>query len=231
MLGAALVSTLGCHAIVKEQYFLATPEADPETRNYYRVTVRGRAFASRSRYVSGFFDDKAVEEYFGEFSQPDGGTLPSAAKDADGAPEECKGHSAEREECKAVDDTAIDQRLENRSLVLLLSANSDAVAGQLGAMAENEHLMDVVGTMLSRGNQEQVTEREHELGELEARTDAFRSRAEALLATPEVVQQADVMALANQLASILGASERFADAKQARRWLDARRDALRGEGG
>lgn len=208
LLGVGLAWTVGCHAVNRDRYFLQSSSKPGEEPNYYRVTVRGRAVASQARYVSGFFDEKAVEEYFGEFSQPKGGKFT---------------------ESEPVDDEPIDPRLEHRSLVLLLSANSDAVAGQIGALAENEQVMDALGGLLGKDTTAKLSERIFQLNELEMRTKSFAADASARLDSGTISPQ-ELLILGNQLASVLGATEEFSDIASLRNWLDTQRSSLLAEG-
>ncbi len=209
LLAVGLAWTVGCHAVNRDRYFLQSSSKPGEEPNYYRVTVRGRAVASQARYVSGFFDEKAVEEYFGEFSQPKGGKFFT--------------------ESEPVDDEPIDPRLEHRSLVLLLSANSDAVAGQIGALAENEQVMDALGGLLGKDLTAKLSERIFQLNELEVRTKTFAADANARLTSGTISPQ-ELLILGNQLASVLGATEEFSDIASLRNWLDTQRNSLLAEG-
>lgn len=239
MLLAGVVSA-SC-ATVHERHFFRQHVSDSEV-NYFRITVRGWASGSQLRYVSGYFDEKAVEEYFGEFSQPNngsfsgepaepapsGGTPPGDATTPAGPSE---GTSAQADQVEP-----IDPKLAGRRLVMLLSANSDAIAGQIGAIAENEDVMESVGKLLNRD--EVVAEREaraqSEMQERFGTRIVESARATAGRWTPtttEQAAQADLLAVGNELAALLGATERFTDLPSLRAWLNKNRQSIMREVG
>ncbi len=61
---AAITST-ACSGF-SERYYVRSHEGTHVKPIYYRVTIRGSAIFSTSRYSSGFFDRAAVEQLFGE---------------------------------------------------------------------------------------------------------------------------------------------------------------------
>ncbi len=65
VIAAAALHT-GCYASIHEHYFLSA--YDPQTRvtNYFRISLDGSAWLSKSRYSVGFYDRNAVQQLFGE---------------------------------------------------------------------------------------------------------------------------------------------------------------------
>src|SRR6266404_2610957 len=64
-ISASLVS--GCATAFKESHYYQS--VNPKTNkvtNYYRLTVKGYAAMSSARYVSGYYDERAVDLYFNE---------------------------------------------------------------------------------------------------------------------------------------------------------------------
>ncbi len=112
----------------------------PNVPNYYKVNIKGSTFFSKTRYVSGYFDEAAVLEYFGEFSQPDSSIadyLTSVKR-----PESSSNNSTS--------DVKLTGEIEGKRLVMILSSNSKAVADQIGALAENQQLMDALTSMATQ---------------------------------------------------------------------------------
>jgi hypothetical protein len=111
--------------------------------NYYRLRVIEKSFASKARYLSGFYDEKAVDKYFGEMSQPKEGTPSNASDVIFIKPIEGK---------DGKDNFKIDS---SRQLVLILSTNSTAVSEQIGAFAENEQILESIARL---SNKEKIAE-------------------------------------------------------------------------
>ena len=111
--------------------------------NYYRVTVNGRADGNQLRYLSGFFDEEALDIYFNTFSQSKDGALlkPQVKQTGEGA-------TAAAEKLSEDERREADPKNEGRKLVLLLSQNSEAVAEQIGSLAQSKAFADVVGKLV-----------------------------------------------------------------------------------
>ena len=119
----------GCSHISEVHYFKSKTGNPP---NFYRLRITGSSFLSSSRYVSGYFDEQAVNNYFGEFSQPTNGQFGSPATNT--------------QQIVPIDGGA----QEGTILLLLLSANSDAIADQIGAIAKSTDTANLIGGLLDR---------------------------------------------------------------------------------
>ena len=100
--------------------------------NYYRLRINESSFASKSRYMGGFYDDKAVDRYFGEMSQPVEKDT-TKAKDVQFIVPNVSDHTS--------DQLRIDS---SKKLVLILSTNSNAISEQIGAFAENDRILEAI---------------------------------------------------------------------------------------
>jgi hypothetical protein len=140
-LSAVACLPAGCSTFSETHFF----KSEGEEANYYRLRVRGNTGLGSARYLSGYFDEEAVNEYFNETSQPAAArfstTRPAAAENAEGDAE--GGEERVRPLGASPDD--------NRILVMLLSSNSDAVADQIGAFAQNREIATMLGGLLTRG--------------------------------------------------------------------------------
>jgi hypothetical protein len=99
--------------------------------NYYRLKIKEHSFASRSRYLSGYFNEQAVEKYFSETGHPD------SAKVSKWQP--IKG----------------DQK---GTLVMILSSNSNSISEQIGNMAGNEELLETIARLSHKDKIEKTSQ-------------------------------------------------------------------------
>jgi len=122
----------GCMSSFSERHFFKSEDAYGNPVNYYKLSVSGSNFLSSTRYLSGYFDEKAVDAYFNQFTQPDKGLFNGTIK-------------AEGSNVKPLEDA-----LMGRKLVLLLSSNSDAIAQQIGQFANNQAVMSDLTRLIYR---------------------------------------------------------------------------------
>ncbi len=100
--------------------------------NYYRLNIKEDAFLSSSRYTAGYFDDNAVDRYFGEIARPDSAKLSESSPKLEKA------------------TTTGLESLDNKKLVLLLSTNAQAVTDQIAAFAENEQTLGMIARLANK---------------------------------------------------------------------------------
>ncbi len=103
----------GCQS-AKELHFFKSGD------NYYRLKINESSIASKSRYLSGYFDESAVDKYFSEMSQP-------------------------KDTVKWLTSSN-----RNAQLVMILSTNSNSVAEQIGNLATNEQLLENVAMLANK---------------------------------------------------------------------------------
>ena len=228
---ALLTIFVGGCASVHETHYFRSQQAGASP-NYYRVTIDANARATKVRYLAGYFDEQAVEQYFSEFTQPE--SLASVTGSQDGG-DEGEGDADAQAPSSSARLEPIDPKLEGRSLVLILSTNVDEIAAQIGGMAENIQVQTALAGLAQR---EQV-----EASELAQKRDELdEARAEQLARTIEQVQavldddkasakakQAARLRVANALATYLGATEPFADLEAAHQWLAENRSRIHAE--
>jgi hypothetical protein len=92
--------------------------------NYYRLKINEYSFASKSRYLSGFFSDRALELYFSEMSQPDS--------------------------CNTVQWIQNSQDDAKNNLVMILSTNSNSISEQIGGFASNEQTLETIARLANK---------------------------------------------------------------------------------
>lgn len=193
----------GCMSRFNEQHFFAA--ADPKVDNLFRVKVSGYTLLATSRYLSGYFDESAVDAYFNEFSQPEGGALrPSPSDDQRGA----------------VVPVNADP---NTRLVLFLSSNSDAAADQIGAIAQNENVAAALERIINRDQIIGADRANRRSGRLMAEGRRLVANGKSVIdplgasSTEGETEQAFLL-LTNQLAQALGRRRDFGSLEAARQW-------------
>lgn len=70
----------GCASSFAEKHFFKSVDQQGYTINYYRLKVNGSTFLSSSRYLSGYFDERAVDAYFNQITQPKEATFKDTGK-------------------------------------------------------------------------------------------------------------------------------------------------------
>jgi len=221
-------------APVRESYFFRSADPDPFQRNYFKVTVTADSFASQSRYLAGYFEKSAVEKYFNEFAQPEGGRIfyPRPLDDQEQA-EQPERAQDDGEIVATEDIVPIDPKLRDKNLVMVLSTNSDAVTEQIAAIADSS---EMTNTLIALAGRERAAEQARVLGAIEqARLESSLAALtiEDYLAEIESAETAGslreaTLAFLNRLAASLGALAPFETIQQASDWIRLRRLTLEG---
>src|SRR5690348_16710028 len=63
---AALLLLSGCASVVDRHHFATVDAQTGEIINIFRVTVRGDAQLANARYISGYYDQRAVDLFFNQ---------------------------------------------------------------------------------------------------------------------------------------------------------------------
>ncbi|EDM75184.1 hypothetical protein PPSIR1_40944 [Plesiocystis pacifica SIR-1] len=226
---ASVAALVGCATVHETHYFRSAGEQGAV--NYYRVQVTAKGRATKVRYLAGYFDTQAVEQYFSEFAQPKEGLdgLTAADEAGEGEPEASDTAGEAHTEAETVEP--IDPKLRDRELVLMLSTNVEDVAAQIGALAESMQVQNALSELVNR-------ERLEAEREAAAALEADRVAAASLVRTAEQTRVSlgdkersaeEILRLANALAAYLGSTQRFEDLGEARAWLAANRARLHAE--
>jgi len=131
----------GCGATVYERHYFAAFNSDPagkrEPVQFYRLTVQGQAQFSNTRYLTGYFDERAISLFFNEIKAPpdqklfdDSTKLPGASADTKLAP--------------------LSPSSETGAFVMIMSTNADAIAGAIGSFAESQAVADSLTNLVNR---------------------------------------------------------------------------------
>lgn len=232
----------GCSTASKETHYYRAVSEDGTVKNYYKLDISSSSELASSRFVSGYFDEQAVNQYFSEVT---GGkqTLPGTT----GTNSQAQGKPA------TITDTAISPkdvdskaaRIEpagpgrnGTKLVLLLSSNSDAIANEIGAIADGQQISNLVGQILTREKQAELDAASLQLNKQYDRAGeiielgAVTLRPENLKSSTQQereLSKAAILNMVNKIALSLGAPEPFDDLEAAKRWLSVNRARLERE--
>lgn len=191
-----LILCLGCQTGKELHYF-------KDNNNYYRLKIKESAFLTSSRYVSGYFDDYAVDRYFGEIYRPDSISFITDL--------------AKTEQARVE---------KNKKLVLILSTNADAVTNQISSLAKNEEILESLARLANKDkiaeNQEIISETSYLEDVKEAlykATDQFITNIDSnLVRSDSTYLEEHIISYINFLNAIRGENVIISDLRQIRSW-------------
>jgi hypothetical protein len=220
-----LLLSVSCASFHEEHYFVARDKTGTPI-NFFRVRIAGNTGLSRMRYVSGYFDERAVDLYFNEIKNPS-----NAASSGEIAPLFVSGQKDPGSETIL---TPLTPAEGHGALLMIFSSNPNSVANTIGEFAENQQAADAITNLLNH----------QKIGDLRAQarrqaTTALRFTAAtpeltslvntfpSAIATPADQSQAQTSALATlrAIAVILGGDGNFTTFADARIWFAAQRAA------
>ena len=217
VLAAVMALIGGCGTRFKEKHYFAS--VDPVTRlptNFFRMQVSGFAAFSTARYVSGVYDERAVDLFFNELKGgkevapifEDDVTLPGSDEIL----------------------MPLQPDAEHGAFVMILSTNANAVADTIGSFAESQEVAQAVTLLVNRESVRAARRADARFDVQRRRASAVTEELDALVAKARQTPSEEAwLRVLNAMAAALGASEGFDDFEQARRWFAARR-AGSGEG-
>jgi len=203
LLVLALVFIAGCQGGRELHYF-------KEGDNYYRLSIRQHAFLSSSRYVSGYFEQTAVDRYFGELARPDSAKLTAiTAGNIGDASRPC--------------ETGMTNRTDGAKLVMVLSTNADAVTDQISNLAKNDQLLQTIARLTHGDAIKETKELRRGLVRQQKLDLALVAAGEQYLATldanaTEVQLRSQLLAYLNYSATLYGERVSFQNVEEARIW-------------
>lgn len=213
VLAVLVTAGWGCSEFKEVHYF---KDEAPSIPNYYRLKVKGWTLFTSSRYTSGYFDEKAVNEYFSETQLTSKGLS--------------KGKTNNSGDTQAVQP--IDTTLKGKKLVMILSSHSDAVASQIGSYVENENTMNAIALLVNRGQYQELVQAELSTELENVRNRVLLDKGDLLIDgidpdfTTAEVASAQMLEYVNALAQYLGRSEPFTNLSEARIWFNYNRGHL-----
>jgi len=228
------VATAGCVSSFRETHFFKYESQRDGISNYFRVEVSGSTMFCSARYISGYFEEDIVNQYFNEIGQPDKGRVLPLGQSATS---EQTNSSDGKGDVTPATSSKPPQQLKNSALVLLLSSNSDDIANQLGALAQSEEFTASLARLVASSRFEAADEAESRLHNDQARGRVLAALGDHLVTglpdrpKPEEVEEVKtrLREFVNQLLADLGAPAPFQDLAAAAKWLGDHRARLRQE--
>lgn len=135
----SFVLLAGCAASVQERHFFATfKEPVPGVRTptqFFRVSVDGSAKFANARYLTGYFDERAVSLFFNETKGSADGKLFLDGQKNPGTEDKLVPLNAPAGE---------------GAFVLIMSTNADAIASAIGSFAESQVVADSLTRIVNK---------------------------------------------------------------------------------
>jgi len=145
LLLSLILGIAGCATQFGEDHYFQSLQVDPITNqstptNYYRLRVSGYAAFCGARYVSGYYDERAVDLFFNEIKlQPTG-------KDDT--------RILFSENLKSTNSQEVIKPLtpneQHGAFVMVLSTNASAVTNAIGQYAQNQIVADAVTNLANQ---------------------------------------------------------------------------------
>lgn len=245
-----MAASSGCSTASSERHYFRAVDAENKPVNYFRLTIKSSSSLASSRYLSGYFDEQAVDQYFGSFKQPTQlNFVPELRKE--GAPEQSADQKNYGDKDKEPSPSAnipasktavavkpLSPDLEGRKLVILLSSNSDDIASQITTIADGGMVSSYIGALAAKdiiiAGQDAQAKYNQQVKSMEIVT----AIGNKLLTTENLkvddksqseASQAAVVQVAGQLAASLGARRSFANMEDVRIWLNNNRGRILAE--
>lgn len=139
----AVVATVGCATRFKETHFFQSiDQATNRPTNYYRLKVSGYGAMSSTRFVSGYYDERAVDLFFNEVK---------VAPTADGA-NGTQTIFVDNQKSPGSTDIIkpLDPTTQHGAFVMILSTNASSVSRTIGQFAENQVVADAITNLANR---------------------------------------------------------------------------------
>ena len=161
----------GCTSFSEDHFFESRARESGKTTNYFRVRVSGSASLSKARFVSGYYDERAVDLFFNE-TKLAGGEVTNvpvvfeSGQDNPGTDEVIK---------------PLTPSAQHGSLVMLLSTNARDVAAAIGQFAENQLVADAITNIVNRDVVSALRESETLPKFEQAQAEAIAKELESLL--------------------------------------------------
>jgi hypothetical protein len=140
--GVALAAT-GCATTFEETHYFQS--LDPVTKtptNYYRLKVKGYGAMTSARYVSGYYDERAVDLFFNEVKVAETGSGATGVRKL----------FEEGQKLPGSDDTfkPLDPSAKDGAFVMILSTNASSVTQTIGQFGENQVVADAITNLVNR---------------------------------------------------------------------------------
>ncbi|MBL8300014.1 MAG: hypothetical protein JNN30_16870 [Rhodanobacteraceae bacterium] len=205
----------GCATFSEVHFFASGPNAETE-RNYFRLKISGNARFSSARYISGYYDERAVDLFFNEMrgsSVCDGDCKTAPEPDPD---KKVILHNENYDKYSGRDSsggkiTPLDPD-QHGTLVMILSTNANVISDTIGTFAQSNILADSVARMQHSHTLDRADLISTTRSVDQARLDASKARitelVSAISATAPVPSSSEAKMLWAELLSITRNNER-----------------------
>ena len=207
VLGTIVAS--GCGTSFRENHYFSSASDDPTRErktNYFRVTVDGWAAFSAARYVSGYYDERAVDLFFNEVKTIDGTPI---------IPPLFQGPFA---------DDGIRPLSQDKAgaLVMILSTNADTVAAAIGNFAEGQAAAAAISNLVNQDEIRSQRRTEAEQAAREQGATALATEVGTFMTAMDPAKEErflrDYLRVANALGRALDPPVSFARLEQVEAW-------------
>jgi hypothetical protein len=140
---AVILSTVGCATHFKETHFFQSVDRTTnQPTNYYRLKVSGYGAMSSTRFVSGYYDERAVDLFFNEVK------VAPTADNANGS----QPLFVDAQKSPGTTDVIkpLDPVTQHGAFVMILSTNASSVSRTIGQFAENQVVADAITNLANR---------------------------------------------------------------------------------
>jgi len=236
-----VLSLFSCSSFKEVHYF---SDDTPGIPNYYRLKISGFSFISSSRYLSGYYEPNAVNQYFNEFKQPTTGPFntnlnapaiaaPNPAT-VTGTNQLVESDGKEKTDIAQTPSYSPFQTTDpgKERLVLIYSTNSSAVSNQIGMITDNEETMDALALLLFNDQFDAQRSVEVQNAVSKSRNQLLVSLGGTLVDSlnPTIDSKAKALSsllqYVNAMAMELGNTSPFANLVEAQLWLDRNRSGI-----
>ena len=208
---ACLLTLIGCSAKVVEHHYFATyaPSAPEDPVNFFRVDVTANTTFSNARYVSGFYDERAVDLFFSELKATDQALFKPDQKDP-----------GTDLVIKPLDGST------NGAFVMVLSTNADDIVNSISAFAESEVVGSAVTQLVNRSELMAAASSDAAAESTPLLAAAFASELDKLISTAAAAtsqpdaEAAYLRVLQRLTTETSGRSTTFGDFNQALVWFE-----------
>jgi hypothetical protein len=212
-----LVSCLmvaACSSFHEQHYFQSVNSDTGKPVNYFRVTVTGQSLWTRSRYVSGYYDERAVDLFFNEIKTPASGDVKPIFEQ-----DQLNPGTADKIVSLAPN--------QNGAFLMIFSTNAKAVSDAIGQFAESQVVADSLTRLMNRSEIRDLRRRSAGETASTARMQAVSSELAALMTelpdtADKTTAQGQSMRVLQAIAVSLGGDGNFGSRAEAAAWFSSR---------
>jgi hypothetical protein len=221
VIGVLALLLAGCSTFNEKHYFHSVDTVSGRPVNYFRVTIKGSSTFTRSRYISGYYDERAVDLFFNEIKPTSDGDVKKIFLADQTAP--------------GTTEKVVPLAPENGTFLMIFSTNAKSVTDTLGQFAESQVVADAVTNLLNRGQIRAARESAAKETTKTGEGKAFAALVEKIItelpndAAADVAKDQTLRAL-RQIAAALGSDGQFKDLDEAQAWFKAQRESGNGGG-